>query len=96
MENHIYVNRKGEFVSCEEDYNEQQKPISIGYLRRIVEHAKRNRAYYIDLTSARREMSTMRMMFNKVSKEYGVKIRTFAEDEETIGFVIAVKDYTLI
>lgn len=96
MENRIYVNRKGEFVGCEEDYNEQQKPIHIGYLRRIVEHAKKNRVYYMDLRSAKHEMATMRMMFNKVSKEQGVKIRTFAEDEETIGFMITVKDQVLI
>lgn len=96
MSEGIYVNRKGEFVSCDEGYNEQGLPISIGYTRRLVEHARVNCVYHIDLEEARRTPATMRMMFNKVGKELNKRVRTFMEDESTMAFAVTEKIHVLI
>lgn len=84
----LYINRHGETsVLSQDEVEDMQRGMTMGYLRRIVKHAKPNEAQYINLATCGKRSDVIRMMLGKVAEEEGRKIRAFTLDG-FVGFVV--------
>ena len=94
----VIVNRAGEFVASSED--DKHLPITVAYLERVFEHMKSNRAYYIDIELAQRDLVTLRSMFTYAKRSLGYKISTFKvihAGRDYLGFVkTEIRDFDVI
>lgn len=58
------------------------------YIARILEAAKPNRLYYIDIKASGRDINSLRQAINTIAKEDRRTIKTITTDNGYIGFVI--------
>lgn len=58
------------------------------YIARILEAAKPNRLYYIDIKASGRDVNSLRQAINTIAKEDRRTIKTITTDNGYIGFVI--------
>lgn len=58
------------------------------YIARIIEAAKPNRLYYIDIKASGRDVNSLRQAINTIAKEDRRTIKTITTDNGYIGFVI--------
>ncbi|EBH2608608.1 hypothetical protein FKF61_21595 [Salmonella enterica] len=58
------------------------------YIARIIEAAKPNSLYYIDIKASGRDVNSLRQAINTIAKEDHRTIKTITTDNGYIGFVI--------